>query len=449
MTVIDPNDLSIDPQHKAILLSLLNQGEEDRYGWGENRWYEVEYKEKKIDVSLANTVIKRQSKNGDVRYDVIDQQPLGSGGYGTVYPITLTYKIVDNELIAKYKPLGKRRIAKRIDHEYDKAVVDKAVAEYKMTDMAPHLSAKLPVVYDDWIFLVLRRVEGKELFEIIEDDLSGKKVLTLEQRYQLTINLIRAVQEQVFEAGLVHRDLKPENIIVDLETGNVSVIDYGLAKIGEMRIEKDSVGSAVYASPEVFIDLGTTRYSDVYSLGRIIGLIWHNDMSSYSSKLSAEDRLWFARKNDYSNLFRGLAGIEPQAMLTILQTLQNMTAYKSTNRPELTDALVEFRKAILFQFPPPPVNKKKTSKKIASTSKLAKQKGEKNLKERLAEFKKLEESNAPIVTVKTKKWGRFFTLTSKDKKNLTPTSSPRKQKAKSKKIVAQQSKKEDNSFDMP
>jgi len=81
-------------------------------------------------------------------------------------------------------------------------------------------------------------------------------------------------------AGVAHRDLKPANLLIDLESCDVKICDFGLSRI----IEEDS-GSAVsgeaqtlyvvtrwYRAPEVL--LGYTNYDhliDLWSVGCIFG----------------------------------------------------------------------------------------------------------------------------------------------------------------------------------
>ena len=417
MTVIDPNSLATNPKHKLILLSMLRNAEEDRFGWGEWRPYKVQHDNEQVKVKLTHTVIKRLSKKGGFRYDIIDSAALGKGSYGAVYPVTMTYKIVDNELISKEKPLGKRRVVKVIEHRDDKIIVEKALAEYEVTYRTPHLSPKEPVVYDNWIFSVSKRLEGQELLQIVNDDFSRRRILTIEERFQLTLNLIEAFQTQVLDVGLVHRDIKPENIIVNLESRSVGAIDYGFAKVGEERAEKETVGSAIYAAPEVFLDLGTNRLSDVYSLGRVIGLIWHNDLKLYQAN-NPEAHLQRAIENDYSNLFKNIDGMHPEAMKAIRKTLEKMTAFDNKDRCELKEAYTRFCFAKEFQFAPPIVKERKKEPVAEASLQINSQKKEKKKeKKKKVSFAEPQE---------TKKWGRFFSFKKKSKGDSSLSASSKK-----------------------
>lgn len=54
---------------------------------------------------------------------------------------------------------------------------------------------------------------------------------------------------------VVHRDIKPENIIVDDTSGRVSLVDFGLAAVGEGGVDvtqlRTNVGTPHYTAPEV------------------------------------------------------------------------------------------------------------------------------------------------------------------------------------------------------
>jgi len=67
---------------------------------------------------------------------------------------------------------------------------------------------------------------------------------------------------------IIHRDLKPENILVD-EAGNVYLIDFGFARVGEGEVGVSSVvkGTLGFMPPEQLFNRQLSEASDLYGLG--------------------------------------------------------------------------------------------------------------------------------------------------------------------------------------
>ncbi|HRD69425.1 MAG TPA: protein kinase [Legionella sp.] len=389
MKVIQLDDLNPDSKRGKLLLSLLQQPDPDRFGWGAGKHYKIPYKNKVTKIKLDSTIIKRPSKKGGFRYDVIDTVPLGEGGFGTVYPVKMTYKIENDRLEFKKKPLGKRRIVKVMACT-DPETLDKAIVEYKMMKLTPHLFPKGPVLYNDFIYMTSRRLEGVSLFDLIENDLSGQKPLSLEERFRLSIRLMEAVHNQVIAKDMVHRDLKPENMIVDLESDSVGTIDYGFAKFYDEITDNEAAGSELYAAPEVFLNVGTDQRSDIYSLGRILGLIWHNDLELYAFGRGYDVILRNAKNpHNHDKLFENINGLDPEVENIIRQTLINMTAFNKEERCDFTNAYEALIKAHEIQLNKENIRNKTTEIKV-NTAPLK------------------NDENFDPANKKSKKWSCFF-----------------------------------------
>ena len=72
--------------------------------------------------------------------------------------------------------------------------------------------------------------------------------------------------------GVLHRDLKPQNILVEAETDEPMVADFGLAKLAtaeaDVTREGDVLGTPQYMAPEqARASVDVTPRADVYALG--------------------------------------------------------------------------------------------------------------------------------------------------------------------------------------
>src|SRR5215831_771235 len=145
---------------------------------------------------------------------------LGKGGMGEVY------RARDTKL--------KREVADKIlpdefSRDADRVARFQREAEALASLNHPNIAA----IYDlqeaqGSHFLVLELVEGETLAERIK---RGR--IPVEEALQIAKNICSAL-EAAHEKGIVHRDLKPANIKLT-PGGQVKVLDFGLAKIGEAQ----------------------------------------------------------------------------------------------------------------------------------------------------------------------------------------------------------------------
>jgi len=117
-------------------------------------------------------------------------------------------------------------------------------------------------------FLVFERVEGKDLFNII--DRRGFVPYTEREVRKLFKQIIKAVR-YCHDHEIVHRDIKLENILLD-NNGKITLIDFGLCDLVKRGNQSERFcGSIDYVAPEV---LGKRSYNgfqaDVFSLGVVL-----------------------------------------------------------------------------------------------------------------------------------------------------------------------------------
>lgn len=216
--------------------------------------------------------------------------------------------------------------------------------------------------------MVERLMEGRCLGDIIDDDRAldwskAVKPLTMHERFTISINLLEAWKEQVFNPQIIHRDLKPENVIIDDDL-NVKTIDFGLARFFGEKMS-DDVGSPMYVSPEAVQNKTVDYRADLYSLGRLVALVWRNSAFLYN-EAAAGRVLPVARANDYSHMFYGL-DVKPEVKDLIVTTLKAMTFIDPKDRISVDEAINNFKRARDLQLPPKLVPQKQDSLTSAET----------------------------------------------------------------------------------
>jgi serine/threonine protein kinase len=82
------------------------------------------------------------------------------------------------------------------------------------------------------------------VFELLDTDL--KTLIETRPEY-LTADRIKSYVQQLLcglkymkSAHILHRDLKPANILVNLETDEIKIIDFGLSRLNDLPCEPKS-----------------------------------------------------------------------------------------------------------------------------------------------------------------------------------------------------------------
>jgi calcium-dependent protein kinase len=138
---------------------------------------------------------------------------------------------------------------------------------------------------DEKLYLVMEYVEGQELFDFIS------------QRFKLLESEASEIIEQLVKAirylntlGVCHRDLKPENIIINQNTLQIKLIDFGLsAYFDEVSQLRSKVGTPYYVAPEV-LEGDYNKECDMWSIGIItyILLVGYPPFNSSNMKVIYE-----------------------------------------------------------------------------------------------------------------------------------------------------------------
>ncbi len=197
---------------------------------------------------------------------------LGKGGMGEVYRATDT--TLNRDVAVKVLPT-----------EFSHNVERVARFEREATTLAKLQHTNIATVYgfevdEDRRFLVMELVEGEELAERLD-----RGPIPVEEAIGLAAQIAEGL-EVAHGMGIVHRDLKPANIKIT-PTGDVKILDFGLARAFADEIDDDStvevgnsptitaamtqagviLGTAAYMSPEQARGKHVDRQADIWSFG--------------------------------------------------------------------------------------------------------------------------------------------------------------------------------------
>ena len=114
--------------------------------------------------------------------------------------------------------------------------------------------------------VVMKRIEGKTILDMIRSSTSSSNLHTLLRVIQQVCNGL----EYAHSKGIVHRDIKPDNIMMG-EFGEVYILDWGVAAQKEetFNFPNVMVGTPAYMAPEMLYgdSQKVDERTDVYLLG--------------------------------------------------------------------------------------------------------------------------------------------------------------------------------------
>src|SRR5262245_54824374 len=145
---------------------------------------------------------------------------LGSGGMGEVY------RARDTKL---KRDVAIKVLPETLSHDAERLARFQREAEVLASLNHPHIAA----VYD------LADVENSRvlIMELVEGESLAQRIARGPIPLKESLDIAKAVAEALeaaHEKAIIHRDLKPGNIQLTND-GNVKVLDFGLAKVGDAR----------------------------------------------------------------------------------------------------------------------------------------------------------------------------------------------------------------------
>ncbi|CAI9784300.1 unnamed protein product [Fraxinus pennsylvanica] len=215
----------------------------------------VMFKSQKTKSLKSNTFLRKTMKlsNKDI---------IGSGGYGTVYKLT-----VDESMSFAVKRLTKA------NQEQDRGFERELEA---MGDIKHRNIVTLHGYYtaSDYNLLIYELMPNGSLDSLLHGKSSNRMVLDWPSRYKIAVGAARGISYLHHDCipHIIHRDIKSSNILLD-QNLEARVSDFGLATL--MEPDKTHVSTLVagtfgYLAPEYFDTGRATAKGDVYSFGVVL-----------------------------------------------------------------------------------------------------------------------------------------------------------------------------------
>ncbi|CDT61903.1 serine/threonine protein kinase [Vibrio coralliirubri] len=192
---------------------------------------------------------------------------LGRGGMGIVYAASRADRTFEQDLAVKF-------IQPSLSHILGEHAL------FQEAQLLAHLNhpciAKVfdGGVYQESVYIVMERVEGETLSLYLQNRSCSEK-----QRLNLFKEICSAI-EHAHQKQVLHADLKPENILID-PFGSPKILDFNLTQKVKQPTPNQSSDASIltayskaYASPEQVAGHFLTQQSDIYSLGKVLALIF-------------------------------------------------------------------------------------------------------------------------------------------------------------------------------
>jgi serine/threonine protein kinase len=208
-----------------------------------------------IEARMKSLKEKKEKRTFESTYEI--EHVIGTGGFGTVYAGN---RKSDGTLVA-IKHVQKNRITEwietsRLRHSDTSLSLDtsdlpsRVPMEIYLLYKLAHLPgiAHLLDFYEkqDSFIIVLERFDPcKDLF----DHITERGPLD-DQTVRDYFRQVVTTMKEMHGAGVVHRDIKDENILVNLTTGQLTIIDFGSGAVIKDTPYTTFEGTRVYSPPE-------------------------------------------------------------------------------------------------------------------------------------------------------------------------------------------------------
>ena len=125
-------------------------------------------------------------------------------------------------------------------------------------------------------------IDRKELYDIFDDE-------------EITLYMYKILKalDYAHSQGIFHRDMKPGNVMINPETRDLKIIDWGLA--GFFMMDKEytlHTGTRIYICPEMLTGMTNYDYAiDMFSLSVIFAGMIFNIEHFFESRINDYDMM--------------------------------------------------------------------------------------------------------------------------------------------------------------
>ncbi len=187
------------------------------------------------------------------------QQPLGSGGMGTVY-------------LGIDETTGERAAVKVLAPALgaDANFRERFAGEIETLKRLKHPNIVQLLGFgeqDGQLFYAMEMVDGRSL----QQELHSGRHFDWRKVARIGVQICQALKH-AHDRGVIHRDLKPANLL-QTEDEQIKLADFGIAKLygmTQLTVAGGVIGTADYMSPEQGEGKAVTARSDLYSLGSVL-----------------------------------------------------------------------------------------------------------------------------------------------------------------------------------
>nr|XP_041572367.1 serine/threonine-protein kinase pim-1-like [Taeniopygia guttata] len=189
---------------------------------------------------------------------------LGSGGFGTVF---------SGIRLSDGSPVALKRVARESVLQWDELPdgtrVPMEVALMEKVGSGCHNIIQLLDWFElpDSFVLVLERPQAsQDLLQFLQE----QGCLCEEQARWLFCQVLEAVRHCT-ACGVLHRDIKPENLLVDPESGDLKLIDFGCGTFLQEQAFSGFAGTHAYSPPEwIWLGYYHGHAATIWSLGVLL-----------------------------------------------------------------------------------------------------------------------------------------------------------------------------------